>query len=75
MTGSMKSGLIAFPISQLWLIISLQVFKLSPSYYTKKLCYAMLEPSFKSVPNNHKSSYGFPNMCNWDQPVTIVGTP
>ena len=34
-TGSAQRGLIAFLNSHLWSIISLQVFKLSPSYYTK----------------------------------------
>jgi len=37
-TSSAKSGLIAFPNSQLWLIISPQFFKLSPLYFITKWC-------------------------------------
>ena len=56
MTSSAKRGLIAFPNSQL--IISPQLFKLSPSYITPNnsgmLNYVrgILELSFKVVPNS-----------------------
>ena len=38
-TCSAKKGLMAFPNSQLWWIISPQVCKLSPSYYSKQKWY------------------------------------